>query len=435
MPDINDLRQKRAKLNDEAQALATLEAAGTELTAEQVEAFASIQQEFAALTLQIQRLEVAEQMAAAVAKPLPTQGALAGNGYGYSAQPKTPDVKGAKVARMIQAIGATGRGGREAAHYAETVLGDADVAMALNTGAATAGGVLVPKDFMADVVELLMPKSVVRSMGAIALPMPHGNLTVPKMTGGATSYYVSESQAGTASEQTFGDLSLSAKHMITLVPVSNQLLQYSGVNQNVESLIVGDMVNSMGLREDLAYIRGDGLANTPKGFRNLAPVANVVVASAGTSIALVETDLSKLELKLLNANVRMLKPGWVMNPTTFMFLMSQRDGNGNKVYPELAQNQLRGKPLAVTTQVPSNLGTGTESEVYLVDFADAIIGESGTVSLAISTEASYTDPVSGTVKNAFTSNQTLIRAVSSNDFGMRHDASVAVLTGVKWGAV
>lgn len=433
MPDLNDLRQQRARLNEQAQALATLEATGTELTAEQVEEFASLQTQFTAVGAQITRMEAAEQMAAAAARPLPAAN-IGGNGYGYSAQPKAPDVKGAKVARMIQAIGATGRGGREAAHYAETVLGDADVAMALNTGAASAGGVLVPQAFMADMVELLTPKSVVRSMGAIPLPMPNGNLTVPKMTGGATSYYVSESAAGTASEQTFGDLSLSAKHMITLVPVSNQLLQYSGVSQNVESLIVGDMVNSMGLREDLAYIRGDGTANTPKGFRNLAPAANIVAASDGATVQKVEADLSKLELKLLNANVRMLKPGWVMNPTTFMFLHSLRDGNGNKVYPELLQNQLRGKPLAVTTQVPANLGTGTESELYLVDFADAIIGESGTVTLAISTEASYTDPVSGTVKNAFTSNQTLIRAVSSNDFGMRHDASVAVLTGVKWGA-
>ena len=284
MPDLNDLRQQRARLNEQAQALATLEAAGTELTAEQVEEFASLQTQFATIGAQISRMEAAEQMAAAAAQPIAQPGILAGNLYGYATQFKTPDVKGAKVARMIQAIGATGRGGREAAHYAETVLGDADVAMALNTGGATAGGVLVPKGFMAEVVELLTPKSVVRSLGAIALPMPHGNLTVPKMTGGATSYYVSESQAGTVSEQTFGDLSLSAKHMITLVPVSNQLLQYSGVSQNVESLIVGDMVNSMGLREDLAYIRGDGLANTPKGFRNLAPAANVVVASAGTSI-------------------------------------------------------------------------------------------------------------------------------------------------------
>ena len=436
MPDINDLRQQRAKANEQAQALAALEAAGTELTAEQVAEFATHQAKFEQLSAQITRMEKAEQMAAQSAKPVPQAGIPAAqNGYGYAAQPKQPEVKGAKLARMVQAIGAVGRGGREAADYALNTFGDADVAAALNTGTATAGGALVPEAFMSEVIELLTPKSVVRRMGAISLPMPNGNLTVPKMTGGATSYYVGEGASGTASEPTFGDLSLSAKHMITLVPVSNQLLSYSGVNQNVESLIVGDMVNSMGLREDLAYIRGDGASNTPKGFRHLAPAANIIVASDGATIQKVETDLAKLELKLLNANVRMLKPGYVMNPTTFMFLQSLRDGNGNKVYPELAQNQLRGKPLAVTTQIPANLGAGSnESELYLVDFADAIIGDSGSITIAISTEASYTDPATNTVKNAFTSNQTLIRAVSSNDFGLRHDASVVVLTAVKWGA-
>lgn len=429
MPDINDLRQQRAALNAQAQALASKEAGGEELTAEELAQFEAIKADFEKVNASIQRLEQAEQMAAQMAKPV--VGGVS-SGYGYSAQFKESDVKGSKLARMVQAIGVTGRGGREAAHYAETVLGDADVAMALNTGIGSAGGVLVPRAFMRDVIELLTPQSVVRRMGAIPLPMPNGNLTVPKMTGGATSYYVGETQDGTASEQTFGDLSLSAKHMITLVPVSNQLLSYSEVSPNVEQLIVGDMVNSMGLREDLAYIRGDGTNNTPKGFRHIAPAANVVVASDGSTVAKVSGDLAKLELKLRNANVRMIKPGWVINPTVQMFLYELRDGNNNRVFPELAQGQLRGKPVAITTQVPSNLN-GNQSEIYIVDFADAVIGEAGSITIAISTEASYTDPVSGAVKNAFTSNQTLIRAVSSNDFGMRHDASVAVLTGVAWG--
>ena len=430
MPDINDLRQQRARANEQAQALAALEAAGEELTAEQVAAFATHQADFERLTAQITRMETAERMAAQTAKPLGNKG----SGYGYEVLPKEPAAKGAKVARMIKAIGAVGGGGREAAHYAEQVLGDADVAMALNTGTASAGGVLVPQHFMGEIIELLRPASVVRSMQPTLLPMPNGNLTIPKMAGGATSAYIGENTDIPATEQQFGDLQLSAKNLATLVPVSNQLLNYAGITPAIESVITGDMVSSMAAREDLAFLRGNGSGNTPKGLRSIAPTAHVLIASDGATVQKVQTDLSKLELLLMNAHVRMIRPGFIMSPRTYLFLLDLVDGNGNKVFPEMGAGQLRGKPVKYTTQIPSNLGSGTESEIYLVDFADAVIGDAEQTTIAISTEAAYIDPSSGALVSAFSRNQTLIRVIAAHDFGMRHDESVAVLTAVKWGA-
>lgn len=432
MPDINDLRQQRAQLNEQAQALANKEAQGASLSAEELAQFAQIQQDFQQLSAQIQRQEAAEHMAATTAKPLPTSPVLT---YGYTPEPKRPEVKGAKVARMIKAIGAIGAAGRDAAHYAETVLGDSDVAMALNTSIGSAGGVLIPQTFMADIIELLQPQSVIRAMHPTLLPMPHGTLTMPKMAGGAISNYIGEGVDIPVSQQSFGDLQLSAKNLATLVPVSNQLLNYAGINPSIEQVITADMVGSMGLREDLAFIRGDGSNMTPKGLRNLAPSSNLIVASDGSTVQKVKTDLGKAELALLNAHVRMLRPGWLMAPRTFIFLQNLVDGNGNNVFPEVASGQLRGKPFKVTTQIPANLGaSANQSELYLVDFADVIIGDAEQTTLAISKEASYIDPSTGTLVSAFSRNQTLIRVVSAHDFGIRHDASVVILTALAWGA-
>ncbi|MDX1812649.1 MAG: phage major capsid protein, partial [Gammaproteobacteria bacterium] len=92
---------------------------------------------------------------------------------------------------------------------------------------------------------------------------------------------------------------------------------------------------------------------------------------------------------------------------------------------------LWGFPYGSTTQIPSNLGVGAnESEVYLVDMADAVIGEAADIMLDISTEASYVE--NSTVKSAFSKDETVVRAISEHDFGMRHDASVSVITAVKW---
>lgn len=425
MPDINDLRQARAEQLDKVQALAALEAEGHELTAEQLQEFTAAQAEFESLSAKIDRAEKAEQMAAQASKPV--QGL-------YTVQPKEKPQKGAKMARLMQAIGAVGRGGREAAHYAETVLGDAEVAMALNTTTGSAGGVLVPQTFMSEIIELLTPIAVVRSFDPIILPMPNGNASIPRIVNGATSNYIGESVDIPASEQEFGDLELSAKNLATLVPVSNQLLNYNGISPALERVLISDMLNSMALREDLAFIRGDGASNTPKGFRHTVPPANVMVAGAGSSIQSIEDDLSKLENALLMANVKMLRPGWIMSPRTSLWLSKRRDGNGNKVFPEMATGLLGSYPYRVTTQVPVNLGAGTASEIYLIDFANAVIGESGGVTVAMSTEASYIDPTSGTLVSAFSRNQSVMRLVAAHDFGMRHAASAAVLTGVTWGS-
>src|SRR5262249_52378787 len=92
-----------------------------------------------------------------------------------------------------------------------------------------------------------------------------------------------------------------------------------------------------------------------------------------------------------------------------------------------------GKPWKQTTQIPITLGGGgDESEVYLVEFADAVIGESYQVTIDASSEASYIDPVTGDLVSAYSQDQTIVRAIHEIDFGMRHDESVAVLTEVKW---
>ncbi|HAW61041.1 MAG TPA: phage major capsid protein, partial [Pseudomonas sp.] len=106
----------------------------------------------------------------------------------------------------------------------------------------------------------------------------------------------------------------------------------------------------------------------------------------------------------------------------------------NKAYPEIDAGLLKGYKWALTTQIPTNLGAGgNESEIYFVNFADCYIGEVEQLAIAISTEASYKDG-EGNVVSAFQRDQTLIRVISKHDFGPRHIESIAIGTGVTWGA-
>jgi HK97 family phage major capsid protein len=113
--------------------------------------------------------------------------------------------------------------------------------------------------------------------------------------------------------------------------------------------------------------------------------------------------------------------------------MSIRDGNGNYVFrAEMLNGTLWGFPYKTTTLVPTNLGSGSDSEIYLVDFADAVYGDTMRMSIEAFDQMSYTDPSTGNLVSAGQRDQTVIRAITEHDFGMRHDASVAILTGVAW---
>ncbi|WP_426345177.1 phage major capsid protein [Alcaligenes sp. HNGD-HTN06] len=434
---VHELRSERAAINDQAQALAAIEASGKELSADQQAQFADLQSKFSDLTAQIERAETAERMAAAAALPVESH---ANPSRTVPASPKEPEAKGAGMAKMVLALAAAQGNHREAAQIAmERGYGE-HIAASLNTLTAGAGGVLVPTNLSSEVIELLRPKSVVRRLGARSLPLNNGNITLPRLKGGAVVGYIGSDSDIPVTNQEFDDLKLSGKKLTALVPISNDLLATSSSSTNVDAIVVGDLTAAIAAREDKAFIRDDGQASNPKGLRYWAPAANVYPASqAEPTIAQVSLELNKLVLVLEAADANMSAAGWIMAPRTKRFLQAMRDGNGNKVYPELDAGMLMGYPVGLTTQVPVNLavGSGPEaptngSEIYFADFGDCFIGEEEQLIIDYSKEATYKDS-SGNVVSAFQRDQTLVRVIAKHDFGPRHAESVAVLTQVQWG--
>ncbi len=67
---VLQMRSERAKLNDQLQALAKIEADGDSLTAEQLAEFGNLESQINALTDKISRAESAERAAASAAVPV-----------------------------------------------------------------------------------------------------------------------------------------------------------------------------------------------------------------------------------------------------------------------------------------------------------------------------------------------------------------------------
>lgn len=424
---IEELRRLRAGIHDQVQVLASKEAGGATLSAEELAQFTSLQAQFTDLTGQITRAETAEQMAAAIAVPV-----KAGIGApSVLIKEELQQYKGAGMTRVVMSI-AAGKGNlQEAAHFAATELGDKGLSMAIST-ASGSGGALIPQNMQNEVIELLRDRTIVRKLGARSIPLPNGNMSMPRLAGGATAGYVGEGKDVIATGGNFDDVKLSAKTMIALVPLSNQLIGRSGFN--TEQLILGDILSAISTREDKAFLRDDGTGDTPKGMKHAATLASRLVPWEGTEITVKTIDeyLDSLILKHMDSNSNMLKCGWGLSNRTYMRLYGLRDGNGNKVYPEMSAGMLKGYPIERTSAIPANLGTGgNESEIYFCDFNDVVIGEEGMMQVNFSGEATYKD-AEGNLVSAFARNQSLIRVVTEHDIGFRHPEGLVLGTKVIW---
>ncbi|MGQ2989512.1 MAG: phage major capsid protein [Brevundimonas sp.] len=407
---------------------------GRDLAADELAQFEAFKTEADGLEASIKREEELLRLKSSSALPV-TALTPSGGQPSPKAEPRVAEKMepGIAFARITTSLAAAGMDQRAAAAHAESIWGSEMGQIVANMEQSTdvKGGFLVEKTYSRDFIELLRPRVVIRQLGARSVPMASGNLTMRKKTGSTQAAYVGERAPIPATNPTFGEVSMAAKKLAAIVPITNELLRHSGIG--VDSLVRDDLLESVAVKEDQQFIRGAGSATSPKGLIALMLAGNKIDAQAGQALATVSDDLRRVRLKVLNANVPMSNCGWIMSPRVKTFLEELRDGNGNIVYPSVANGVLHGYPIGMTTSVPDNLGVGTnESEIYFGDFAQFLIGDTYNVTLAASTEASYVED--GVTRSAFQNDETLIRVIEEHDTGLRHDAAFAMLQKVTWGA-
>lgn len=339
----------------------------------------------------------------------------------------SPEKKMQSAGRYVRALAAARGNASQAADIAKR-WGDDEVSKALGESTIAGGGAMVPDDMASSVVELWRNRTVVRKAGAMVLPMPSGNLSIPIESAGATASYAGEATAVNESSSTFGVISMNAKKLMVVTAISNELLRDASIQ--ADAFVSNSIAQQGAVREDLAFIRGDGTSNTPMGLRYWA---DSVTATAGAaSLATATTDMKVCLAALEAANVPMLSPAWVMSPRTRWYLQTLRDTNGLFVFkPEMDEGKLFGVPVYSTNQVPSTLGAGSnESELYLFDAASCLIGESGGMEIDAFPGGAYTNS-SGTVVSGISTGQTVISMSVRHDFAPKHNgAEIAVITGV-----
>lgn len=284
---------------------------------------------------------------------------------------------------------------------------------ALSVGTDSAGGYIVPTEYIAEIIELLRAKTVVLQAGARVLAGLSGSpVEIPKQTGAGTAYWVGENTTITASDQTFGQVALTPKTCAAITKLSNKLLKLA--TPDVERFVREDLAALISRAIDAAALFGDGASSNPTGIASTTGINTVAIGTNGGALTIDHLYDMLYENDLDNAvGDRM---AWVLHPRTLSGLKKLKDAQNRYLLqpdPTLAtRNTMLGFPVFSTTQLRINLtkGTGTNlSEVYLGDFNQLLIGQWGNLELLASQEAG----------GAFEANQTFVRVIQDIDVGIR----------------
>ncbi|WP_434300607.1 phage major capsid protein [Corallococcus exiguus] len=316
--------------------------------------------------------------------------------------------------------------------------GDEVVSKALSQGNYSGMGSLVHPQFASEFIELLRHKAVVRQAGARVIPIG-ASLTFDRQSSTGTAFYGSETSTIQESEPGTDAVSLSEKKLTALTAVPNDLIRNASIN--AEEFIRNDLLNVMALREDMAFLRGSGTQLEPRGIRNQVDAAHVyaeTVATAGApTLGEMKKELNKAKKKLKKANVPMVQPVWLMSPNAETAILDAPGPGGegtNALEREMVERgTLRNVPFFVTNQIPETLGSGKNcSELYLVDMAEVLIGESMALEIDVFPNGSFTR--GGQVVSGISTDQTVLRAITKHDLAMRHRLSGVVVKDLSWGS-
>jgi HK97 family phage major capsid protein len=294
---------------------------------------------------------------------------------------------------------------------------------ALGETSLSTGGVLVPDAVAEDYIELLYAATVFLQGGPVRMVLENGVLTLPRVSAGGTFGWVGENANGTSTQQTFDAPRIVLRYLFGLVPHANRLALHSP--QAVQQIVMEDMIRGASVLIDLGAIRGAGTAFQPLGVENQVATANRA-NQAGTTVANITSDYGKMQRFLEEAKIPRIRPYFIFAPRTRWALMTARDGNNNLIWAaEMAMGKFMGVPFGVTTNVPTNLGGGTnESKSYLIEMSQEIYAEgAGPDGMRFDSRdgVAYYDSTLAAVVSAYSQDQTVSRIIQSADIVSRQN--------------
>ena len=314
------------------------------LSVEDDATYAGMEKEFDSLTNEIKRLDRKEAIDAELSKPVNTP---------IVTKPTNGDEDD--------------KGGRGSKNYKKSFWNAMrsktirpEVHDALQVGTDSEGGYLVPDEFEKTLIESLEEENIFRKLATV-IKTSSGDRKIPVVATKGTASWVDEEGLIPESDDSFGQVSIGAYKLGSLIKVSNELLADSVFN--LEAYISKEFGRRCGAKEEDAFFNGDGTGK-PTGVLNDTYGAEVgVTAASATAITADEViDL----FYSLKAPYRK-RAVWILNDSSVKAIRKLKDGNGQCLWqPSLTAgtpDTILGRPVYTSAYMPS-IAAGNKTIIF-----------------------------------------------------------------------
>lgn len=307
---------------------------------------------------------------------------------------------------------------------------------AMSAGQDTAGGILIPVQVAAGLIELYRANTFLEKLGLTRIPVSGaGELRFPKETGVGAAYYLGENIATTPTDSSFGDIVMTPKRLTGMCKVSNRLLRNSPMA--IEAFVRRRITKDMAQRANLALLTGDG-AHAPLGLLNNSDIAVYAGATNGDFYRTTDVERLRTELELLNVPTDMLKiltrPEVKRNmkiERVMQYASATTKGQpvfANSIITDAELQERISAQVIVSTLVPKDLTKGSSNDcTYAIigDFAEVYEATWGGLVLKSS------DLVGDNTGSAFTQDQTWILGQMEHDFAVARPESLLIVNDAR----
>lgn len=312
-------------------------------------------------------------------------------------------------------------GSRSAESWVRDHLG-VEIYNGMTEGADSGGGVLVPDQFVPQLIRLVNQYGAIRQY-ARSVPMSGDTLIMPRRTGGLTAYAIGETTAPTESTATFDAIRLVAKDFGVLTYFSKNLDADSAIA--VAGNVMEEIALAFAYKEDACGFSGDGTST----YNGIVGLKNALAAGSTYTAASGNTAFSTLDLEDFEGMVATLpnyalpgaawyihRSGWA---TSMLRLAAAAGGNTTREISGGVDTMFLGYPVRFVEVMNSTLSTQTSTSglCYFGNLPQAVyFGDRAGVTVSMSEHVQ------------FTTRQVAVLGVERFDVNV-HDAGTSSVSG------
>jgi HK97 family phage major capsid protein len=335
MSKILELREKRAKAWEAAKAFLDSKRGNDGLvSAEDAAIYDKMEADIVNLGKEISRLERQEALEAELNKPV---------NMPLTGKPVNPD--------MDEKVGRASDEYKKAFwNVMRSKNPRQDVLNALSIGEESEGGYLVPDEFERTLIQTLEEENIFRKLAKI-IQTSSGDRKIPIVVTKGTASWLDEGEDYDEDDVVFGQASIGAYKLGTMIKVSEELLNDSVFN--IEEFISTEFARRIGAKEEEAFLVGDG-EGKPTGIFATTGGAQVG-ATAASNTAITADEVIDLVYSLKSPYRK--NAVFILNDATVKVLRKLKDGQGQYLWqPSLTAgtpDTLLNRPVYTSAYAPT----------------------------------------------------------------------------------